>query len=219
MGCSGSNPSNPPEKVSEPKQFTNKKEEGSRAQNPDQERFIDFGEFSVIVREKNTTYSSMERIEQNKDTIVLRTFVGWRRGLEVEVINSGSFDNLKVSQKFENAVTINFGEQQSEHWNSFNEIDSSWTNLNLVDGYLFRLVDYDDQVWWRDRLQESFQELQAKALTYKGVFIDKDKITSASKIEELPLETWASQFIIKIDTEVKGEVVRKFIIFNQMYGS
>lgn len=51
-------------------------------QNPSHERVVDFGEFTVILREKSTKYSSLEKIKQNTDTISLTAFAGWMSGLE-----------------------------------------------------------------------------------------------------------------------------------------
>ena len=111
----------------------------------DKKQRFDFGEFSVLIIEGFRHYSSFEKIKQNNDTVSLVAYAGWRRNLEIEILKNSNIESVDVFQKFENAVTINHGEQQYEHWEDFWEIDKDWLKLDSNEFLTFTLLEYDDE--------------------------------------------------------------------------
>ena len=142
--------------------------------------------------------------------------------LQLSVWPNLPFDSIMIEQKFENAVTLNNMDERFVHLKKWWHIDSDWQAIQFDNtSRIFKIMSYDHkerEEIFNDLNKERFNDIKTEALSYETDKYYGPIINNATEINMLPLEFWASKYIIKITIITLDKNIEKYIVIRDTFG-
>ena len=175
----------------------------------------------ILLRAKQDYIPYIDKL--NTDTVQLVIeYPGQIANLQFLVFPKIQFDSIIVEQKFENALTLTTMEERFVHLQKRWYIDSAWQILQFDHksrSFKINLYDHKEKENTFYHLHKNeFEEIKAEALSYKLDNYYKQIINNATALKMLPLDIWASKYIIKISIIMTDKKIEKYLIIKGSYG-
>ena len=179
---------------------------------------VKFSHFSILITESGHGRAVPRFLHQNEDTVFLECFLSVNlSSLDLKIIPLVKYERIVIEQKFENALTLNYGEQRRADLKKWWQIDNEWKYVEVLANFTFKTLPFN-QKKRKNSLKGEFEEIKSEVLKYRGDFVT-DEDTNATQLRNFPLEVWASNCFIRLTIEVTdGQKIYKYLIFKQLYG-